>query len=92
MIEFMKTPQLAIVIPAYKARYLRETLASVAAQTNKNFKLYIGDDASPEPLAEIVREFSGELPVQYMRFDKNWGRTVLTKHWTRCIRLSNEPI
>lgn len=87
----MKSPLLAIVIPAYRARYLRDTLASIAKQTDRGFNLYIGDDASPEPIEEIVREFSGDLSPHYVRFEKNLGRVSLTSHWQRCIRLSNEP-
>jgi hypothetical protein len=86
-----KTLQLAIVIPAYKARFFRDALQSFAGQTDKSFQIYVGDDASPEPLGEIVREFSGELPIYYHRFEKNLGRESLAKHWERCIRMSNEP-
>lgn len=40
--------KLAIVIPAYKGRFLKETLDSIAVQAHKDeFVLYIGDDASP---------------------------------------------
>ena len=49
--------QLAIVIPAYKATFLGETLLSLARQQVKDFHLYIGDDASPEAIAEIVKPF-----------------------------------
>jgi glycosyltransferase involved in cell wall biosynthesis len=82
---------LAIVIPAYKIKFLRESLQSIAGQTNQNFQLYIGDDCSPEPVADIVREFSERLPLKYHRFDRNLGGISLVQHWERCIRLSNEP-
>ena len=81
---------LAIVIPAYKSVFLREVLDSVVSQTRREFRLYIGDDASPEDLADIVREFSGILPINYHRFEKNLGRTSLMNHWERCIRMSRE--
>jgi Glycosyl transferase family 2 len=83
--------KLAIVIPAYKTKYLRESLQSIAEQTNRHFRLYIGDDASPERVAEIVREFSKELPLKYHRFEHNLGATSLVQQWERCIRLSEEP-
>ena len=47
---FQPFNSLAIVIPAYKATYLRDTLQSIANQTNKNFTVYIGDDCSPTNL------------------------------------------
>jgi hypothetical protein len=39
---------LAIIIPYYKLCFFEENLQSLAAQTDKRFKVYIGDDASPE--------------------------------------------
>lgn len=42
--------KLAIIIPAYKPRFLRETLDSIAKQNNHDFTVYIGDDASPYQL------------------------------------------
>lgn len=82
---------LAIVIPAYKSSFLREVLDSVAAQTCRKFQLYIGDDASPENIGDIVREYSDELPIHYRRFEKNLGGTSLMKHWKRCVCLGDEP-
>ena len=82
---------LAIVIPAYKTRYLRDALQSIANQTSQNFRLYIGDDCSPEPIEKIVREFSDKLKIEYHRFDTNLGGTSLAKQWKRCLSLSTEP-
>ena len=39
---------LAIIIPYFKLLFFEETLQSLAIQTDKRFKVYIGDDASPE--------------------------------------------
>ena len=39
--------KIAIVIPAYKCRFLRQTLDSIVVQTCRSFTVYIGDDASP---------------------------------------------
>jgi glycosyltransferase involved in cell wall biosynthesis len=82
---------LAIVIPAYKSAFLREVLESIVSQTCREFRLYIGDDASPEGIADIVSEFSGTLPIHYHRFEKNLGRASLVNHWKRCIGMSQEP-
>lgn len=40
--------KIAIVIPAYKCRFLRQTLDSIVVQTCRSFTVYIGDDASPQ--------------------------------------------
>ena len=88
----VKKASLAIILPAYKGRFLSETLDSVAAQTCRDFVLYIGDDASPDALQEIVRPYESRLPLVYHRFDRNLGRTDLAGHWERCIALSDEPL
>jgi glycosyltransferase involved in cell wall biosynthesis len=79
--------KLAIVIPAYKVNYFDQTLASIANQTCKDFTLYIGDDASPANLAEIVNAYKKQINIVYKRFDKNLGGADLVAHWERCIDL-----
>ena len=83
--------QLAIIIPAYKAEFLRAALQSIASQTRQCFQLYVGDDCSPAPIAEIVQEFSKKMPIKYHRFDHNLGGISLVRHWERCIRMACEP-
>lgn len=83
--------QLAIVIPAYKATFLKETLDSIAKQTCKDFVLYIGDDASPYDLKAIIDDYANSIDIIYKRFDTNLGGSNLVKHWERCIALSTEP-
>ncbi len=82
---------LAIVIPAYKTKFLRAALQSIAAQTDQRFQVYVGDDASPEPVETIVREFSGKISVRYQRFNENLGKKSLVGQWQRCLKLANEP-
>ncbi|MFD0989568.1 glycosyltransferase family 2 protein [Mariniflexile jejuense] len=76
---------LAIVIPYYKSTFFKETLMSLANQTNKNFKVYIGDDASPENPKLFLKEFQGTFNFEYHRFETNLGSTSLVKQWERCI-------
>jgi glycosyltransferase involved in cell wall biosynthesis len=83
---------LAIVIPAYKAQFLASTLTSLASQTDQRFGLYIGDDASPEPIEKITRGFSfRSTQLVYHRFEENLGSRSLTAQWQRCVALSHEP-
>lgn len=82
---------LAIVIPAYKAAFLEAALRSVAAQTDRDFHVYVGDDASPDDLGAICARWQGRLPLSYHRFDTNLGAGDLTAQWARCIQLSQEP-
>jgi glycosyltransferase involved in cell wall biosynthesis len=76
---------LAIVIPYYKLFFFEETLQSLANQTDKRFKVYIGDDASPENPIELIEKYQGQSDFVYHRFDINFGSTSLVKHWERCI-------
>ena len=83
---------LAIVIPAYKARFLGRTLHHIAEQSCNDFTLYIGDDNSPENLKPIVEEYRDKIDIVYHRFEENMGGRDLTGHWERCIALSKEPL
>ena len=81
---------LAIIIPYYKKAYFRECLKSLYEQTNKDFKVYIGDDASPEDPSDIIEDFKDSLDITYYRFDENLGSISLTRQWHRCIDLSRD--
>ncbi len=83
---------LAIVIPAYKARFLGRTLHLIAEQSCHDFTLYVGDDNSPEELKPIVEEYADKIDIVYHRFEENMGGRDLTGHWERCIALSHEPL
>ena len=79
---------LAIVIPYYKLTFFDATLASLAAQTCHDFKVYIGDDASQEKPSALLEKYKEQFDFIYHRFDENLGGTSLTKQWERCIALS----
>ena len=81
---------LGIVIPFYKLSFFEETLASLAAQLNKNFRVYIGNDASPEDPLKLIESYSCELDIKYRRFEQNLGRKSLPGHWDRCIAMSRD--
>lgn len=76
---------LAIVIPAYKSTFLPAALDSIAAQTCKDFTLYIGDDCSPNNIGEIVSRYRDKINIVYKRFDTNLGGKDLVAQWERCI-------
>lgn len=79
---------LAIVIPYYKITFFEETLESLSNQTNKDFKVYIGDDSSPENPAELLKKYEGKVNFIYQKFDDNLGKSSLVKQWERCIGLT----
>lgn len=79
---------LAIIIPFYKLTFFEECLQSLANQTNKGFKVYIGDDASPENPVELLEKYKGKFDFSFHRFETNLGGTSLAQQWERCIALS----
>jgi len=81
---------IAIVIPYYKLTFFEETLQSLANQTDTRFKVYIGDDASPENPMDLLNQYKGKFDFVYHRFESNLGGISLTQQWERCIALSNE--
>lgn len=84
--------QLAIVIPAFKIDYFRATLDSLAAQTCKDFTVYVGDDCSPSDFRSLVDEYVDKIDIRYTRFENNLGGKDLVAQWTRCVDLTNgEP-
>ena len=83
---------LAIVIPAYKIDFFRDTLESFVQQTCQDFTVYVGDDCSSEDFGSLVAEYQDKLDIEYHRFDENIGRKDLVGQWERCIALTQgEP-
>jgi glycosyltransferase involved in cell wall biosynthesis len=83
--------QLALIIPAFRAKYLEESLESIAGQTNQKFNLYVFDDASQEPIQEMAQKFQMRQPLTYHRFSENLGGRSLPQHWARCVERTTEP-
>ena len=85
---------LAIVIPAYKARFLNDTLASIKAQQDERFQLYVCDDGSPDDLGAIHRAIFSKRQEdrRFIRFEENLGGHSLVQQWNRCVaQTGDEP-
>lgn len=82
--------RLAIIIPFFKLAFFEDTLESLANQTDKRVKIYIGDDASPEDCSLLLEKYQGKFDFVYHRFETNLGGQSLTKQWERCIALAND--
>lgn len=78
---------IAIVIPYYKLSFFEKTMQSLANQTNKNFKVYIGDDCSSENPTELLKNFRNKIDFKYKKFDTNLGSVSLVKQWERCFEM-----
>ena len=81
---------LAFIIPYYKLTFFEATLQSLACQTDKRFKVYIGDDASPENPSFLLEKYKDQFEFSYTRFETNLGGVSLVQHWNRCIAMCND--
>ncbi len=77
---------LTIIIPYYKISFFKETLQSLERQTCKNFKLFIGNDASPENPENLIKETLKTTAFNYKEYTENFGSQNLVKQWERCIQ------
>lgn len=82
---------LAIVIPYYRITFFEQALRSLANQTDKRFKVYIGDDASKDDPRETIARYASVLDLHYIRFDENWGGRSLVAQWNRCLAQVDQP-
>lgn len=78
---------LAIVIPYYKINFFKETLQSLVLQTDRRFKVYIGDDASKDDPLPLLNEFIDKFDYEYKRFGSNLGAISLVAQWNRCLQM-----
>lgn len=75
----------SFVLPAWKGKYLRESVSSILAQTYTDFELVIVDDCSPENLKEIVSSFH-DTRISYHRNKENIGGKDLVAQWNHCLQ------
>ena len=68
------SPDIAVVIPAFNAaRYLDQTLASIAAQTVPPAEVVVADDGSTDDTVDRAREWKGRLPIKVVQLPGNAG-------------------
>lgn len=52
-----RAPRMSVLIPAYRAAYLRQAIASVLAQGFEDYEIIISDDCPNDTVRRVVREF-----------------------------------
>lgn len=78
------TARVTVGIPTHnRADWLRETMASVLAQTHRAFRLLVCDNASEDHTASVVDSFS-DPRVEYARSERNIG---MIENFNRALRL-----
>lgn len=74
----------SVTIPAFKDRYLKETIDSILAQTYQNYEIVIVNDASPYDLDSIVNQYS-DPRIRYFKNKKNCGAKNVVDNWNICL-------
>ena len=74
----------SVVIPAYKSLFLKKCIASILAQTYKEFELVVVNDASPENLDDIINGFA-DSRIRYYKNEKNCGAIDVVDNWNKCL-------
>ena len=80
------SPLISITIPAFKATFLKDAIASVRAQNYEKWELIILDDASPEDIKAIVDVFNDKR-IRYYRNETNTGALNVVDNWNKCFQL-----
>lgn len=79
-----KDIKFSVTIPAFKDKYLKETIDSVLAQTYQNYEVVIVNDASPYDLDTIVHQYS-DPRIRYFKNEKNCGAKDVVDNWNICL-------
>ena len=74
----------SITIPAYKAKFLKKCIDSILCQTYDNFEVIVLNDASPEPIDEIIAGYDDQR-IFYYKNDNNVGAEKVVDNWNKCL-------
>ena len=74
----------SIGIPVFKGNFFRECIQSILKQTYDNYELIIVNDQSPDPIDDILKEFSNSR-IKYFKNDENIGGKNLVNNWNKCL-------
>lgn len=83
----MHKPLVSILIPAYKAKFLKESISSALRQTYTNIEVVVVNDKSPEPLDDIVESFNDDRLI-YFKNPQNIGGKDPVANWNHCLSLA----
>lgn len=66
----------SVIVPVYnRVDEVEDLLASLAAQTSKNFEAVLVEDGSTEPCDAVVEKYRDKVEIQYF-FKENEGRSI----------------
>ena len=80
-------PLFSIAIPAFKIDFFEECLQSVLRQSYQDFEVIIVNDASPDPLEDVVSKFD-DPRIVYKKNEVGFGGYNVCGNWTECLKLA----
>lgn len=74
------------ILPAYKKKFLAESLDSILNQTYQDFIILVSNDCSPENIEEILNKYN-DSRIHYRCNETNIGGKDLALHWNLLLEL-----
>lgn len=74
----------SFILPAYKSKYLKNSINSILNQSYTDFELIIVNDTSPENIDSIINSYTDKR-IQYHKNEINIGGENLVKQWNHCL-------
>ncbi len=81
---------LAIVIPYYNIEYFNKTLSSLSCQTDKRFKVYIGNNNSPNSPRKLIESYADKLDIVYKEFKNERNPITLGEQFFQCVKMISD--
>jgi glycosyltransferase involved in cell wall biosynthesis len=83
-------PKVSVIVPNYNhARFLRQRVDSILAQTFQDFELILLDDCSTDDSRAILSSYASDSRVRTEFNDTNSGSPF--KQWNKGVRLAQAP-
>lgn len=82
-------PRVSVVVPNYNyARYIKNRLASIAAQTVVPYELIVLDDASSDASVEVIGEFLADCPIPSTLVVNSENSGSVFRQWQRGVEMA----
>jgi glycosyltransferase involved in cell wall biosynthesis len=86
--ESAAAPMVSVIVPSYNhARFLRERMESIFAQTFTDYEVILLDDCSTDGSAEILREYAGRPQVRCLLVNETNSASTF-KQWAKGLALA----
>jgi len=66
-----RPPLVSVVIPAFKAKYLRAALDSLLTQDFSDYEIVVGDDCPTQEVHDLLRKFVEDARIGNVRYHRN---------------------